>query len=60
MEHAIRVVWLRDHHALATFEAPMTTDEEAWTLFNRLSGILKATHPGDWPHRQTGGVRHEP
>jgi len=60
MEYAIRVTWLRDHHALATFEVPMTSDEAAWSLFSRLSGILKAAHPGDWPRRETGPPRHEP
>jgi hypothetical protein len=60
MEHAIRVTWLRDHHALATFEVPMQGDEQAWALFHRLSGILKAAHPEDWPRRETGGIRREP
>jgi hypothetical protein len=56
----IRLTWLRDHHPLMQFEVPMPTDEEAWTLFTRLSNIVKAAHPEDWPRRETGGVRRDP
>ena len=60
MQHAIRITWLRHHYPLMQFELPMPTDEEAWNLFTRLSGLLKAAHPADRPPREHGSVQHAP
>ncbi len=51
---AIKLTWLRDHHAVMQFEVPLQDEETAWALFRRLSGTMKAAVPGDWPRREQG------
>ncbi len=55
MEQFIRVVWLRDSHALMQFELAGGDEESAWRVFHRPCGILRALL-GDEARREEAGA----